>query len=295
MRLLDQRLYSDLIKFGLTVKTGRTFTGKDISYHLSGEQFRDTVTTCTRVFRHQNDANLVKLSRQIGTRPVAEAIVVANPNATVSLKFGNRKFVDQCLEYLYVHLNYPELEPMLRLDNPDFETQLNERIKGFKRSQISMRRNEFLVKVLVVLATVGPRSLGGRKDKHFQTLGLKFRTPNKPKRVQRRRGYNDKGSLAPQVTRDARQSHQDYRRFVDQILLAVQDLRPFVEELQILWEGGNYKLQIVPPAGCSAADLRPFFLKRIKPKLDNIFNTIQQQNFPILEVVKDVNHDLRRG
>lgn len=293
--MLDQNLYSDLTKFGLTVKTGVTLTGKDQVYHLSGKQFKETILVCSRVFRQQNADEKVKLSRQVGSRPVAEAIIVTNPNATVSLKFGTRKFVDQCLEYLYVHLNYPELEPMLRMDNPDFETNLNDRIKGFKRSQQSMRQNEFLVKVLVVLATVGPRSLGGRKDNHFQSLMLKFRTPNKPKRVQRRRGYNDKGSIAPQETRTARQSHQDFRRFVDQILNVYKTIEPFVDSIELKLEGDRPRTTVSPKKGVPFDELKPIFSKFCQPKLERIFDTLKQQNLPVLEVVKDVNYDLRRG
>lgn len=193
----ESLLSSDFFLESLTVKSANADlkeTGRN--FHYRGKDLRSLIMLLKRRFLSLKGES-IRLNRQVSKRTAAaEAIVADAPNVETFVCFGSQKFREQLEEAVYVGIFLPDLFPKLLVDNEKFYNKLLYFCKRKPNSPKGIHRE--VVRILLILQHYfGTRSVGGWDSSHFTNLRIVRKLPRRPKRKVFRRGYDDKGSLAP--------------------------------------------------------------------------------------------------
>ena len=193
----EKLLSSSFFLESLTVKSANADlkeTGRN--FHYRGSDLRSLIMLLQRRFLSLEEHS-IRLNRQVSKRTAAaEAIVADAPNVETFLCFGSQKFREQLEEAVYVGIFFPDLFPKLLVDNEKFYNKLSYFCKRKPNSPKGIHRE--VVRILLILQHYfGTRSVGGWDSSHFTRLRIVRKLPRRPKRKVFRRGYDDKGSLAP--------------------------------------------------------------------------------------------------
>lgn len=187
------------------------------------DRIRSTIKVVERILNRERsifDANYLNWYEH-KLRSVAENKVSRRPhvNEQIFLNLGRGKFIEKLFRAYYVFTRHQELFGKLVVDNESFFTEVSSQIGHIQQIGSLTESEKIFTEILLSLALVGPRSLGGR-DTSSTLKGLKFSHKRQKiaERVQFRRGYRDKGSLAPQhevvVRKNFRQYFDVLREFV---------------------------------------------------------------------------------
>lgn len=194
---IEKLLSNDFSLYSLTVKSANADlkeTGRN--FHYRGSDLRSLIMLLRKRFS-SIEPNQIRLVRQIPKNTAAaEAIVVNTPNGQTFLCFGSQKFREQLEEAVYVGLYYPDLFPKLIVDNLKFYEKLKYFCKRKPNSPKGIHSE--VVRILLILHHYfGTRSVGGWTTSHITNLKIVRKLPRRPKKKVFRRGYDDKGQLAP--------------------------------------------------------------------------------------------------
>jgi hypothetical protein len=184
----------------------------------------------------------MKLERQIAKlAPQEQSSVLFPTSGETFISLGRGKFVNKLLQLYYIASRHPELWAKVIIDNPDTVAQLEDRvgkISSTREYRKLTKDQQLVVKVVWALSLIGPRTLGGRDfNSSLKDLRLSYKHPKRPKNVQRKRGYTDKGSLPSDKSRSAKISQADYYDWLEDIVnkisvrtIKVLDFEPKFEE-----------------------------------------------------------------
>ena len=209
----------------LTVKSANAdLKEKGRNFHYRGKDLAPLIKVLRKQFRRLDEKS-IRLNRQISSKSsVAEAIVVDVPNGETFVCFGSQKFREQLVEAIYVGIKYPDIFPKLLVDNTTFYEKLQYFCKRLPQSPKDCH-NEVVRCLLILLHYFGVRSVGGFDTLHMTHLRIVRKLPKKPKRKVFRRGYDDKGSLAPEDKRNLLLANEFYYQFLLDTAFVLQDLK----------------------------------------------------------------------
>lgn len=212
--------FCDQKTFGSERKRWITVSGADLQQVL-------------RLVRRRNEfRNLssVRLYRQIEEQSVAELIIPTTPNEERFLSFGSRKFREQLLEFIWLwEYGDPDRILLTKLisDNHGFYKNVLSRCYRLRENNLTRQIDEldlFVFRVLLILTSFGVRSVGGLQRSETRTLRLVRKLPRDPRRTVFRRGYRDKGTLAPNDLRSRRIVAERFGQFLEQIVYELQGM-----------------------------------------------------------------------
>ena len=197
---------------------------KGRNFHYRGKDLHPMIKVLRKQFQRLDERS-IRLNRQISSKSTAaEAIVVDVPNGETFLCFGSQKFREQLVEAIYVGIKYPDIFPKLLVDNITFYEKLQNFCKRLPKSPKDCH-SEVVRCLLILQHYFGERSVGGFDTLHMTHLRIVRKLPKKPKRKVFRRGYDDKGSLAPEDKRNLLLANEFYYQFLLDTAFVLQDLK----------------------------------------------------------------------
>lgn len=223
--IFETLLAESFIRSSLTVKSANAdLKEKGRNFHYRGKDLSPLITVLRKQFLRLDERS-IRLNRQISSKSsVAEAIVDDVPNGETFVCFGSQKFREQLVEAIYVGIKYPDIFPKLLVDNSTFYEKLQYFCKRLPQSPKECHR-EVVRCLLILLHYFGVRSVGGFDTLHMTHLRIVRKLPKKPKRKVFRRGYDDKGSLAPEDNRNLLLANEFYYQFLLDTAFVLQDLK----------------------------------------------------------------------
>ena len=256
----------------LTVKSANAdLKEKGRNFHYRGKDLHPLIKVLRKQFQRLDEKS-IRLNRQISSKSsVAEAIVVDVPNGETFLCFGSQKFREQLVEAIYVGLKYPDIFPKLLVDNITFYEKLQYFCKRLPKSPKDCH-SEVVRCLLILQHYFGERSVGGFDTLHMTHLRIVRKLPKKPKRKVFRRGYDDKGSLAPEDKRNLLLANEFYYDF----LLSTENLLQHLKSIGV--ESFYLKDEVVLPS-----------IYR-KPGFAWIDREVEEEKLQIQEITKIINN-----
>lgn len=223
--ILDTLLDEEFRLSSLSVKSANAdLRERGRNFHYRGKDLSSLIMVLRKQFRKLEERS-IRLNRQILSKSsVAEAIVATAPNEETFVCFGSQKFREQLVEAIYVGIMYPDIFPKLLVDNTKFYQKLQYFCKRLPKSPKECP-SEVVRCLLILLHYFGVRSVGGFDTLHMKQLRIVRKLPKKPKRKVFRRGYDDKGSLAPDDKRNRLLASEFYYNFLIDALRAFSDLK----------------------------------------------------------------------
>ena len=245
---MEKLLTSDFFLESLTVKSANADlkeTGRN--FHYRGKDLRSLIMLLKKRFI-SFDSRKIRLVRQIPKKTAAaEAIVVDIPNVEVFLCFGSQKFREQLEEAVYVGIFFPDLFPKLIVDNNSFYNKLKYFCKRTPRSPKGIH-SEVVRCLLILHHYFGTRSVGGWDTSHFTNLRIVRKLPRRPKKKVFRRGYDDKGSLAPDCKLPRIKANEHFYDTLLRINSALNMLKSLYVE-SIHWQDEEFHLSVFRKPG----------------------------------------------
>lgn len=293
---MDQNLFKELKQTGLAIKKSRTLTGRELILKFDFAEIKSILKTLNKRMGGFRRNFSTRLERQFSHWSSAEANVVDNPNVETFFCFGSYKIVDRCLQAYYLHEFFPVAFAKVIADNPDFEEALQERIPGMKNMTKFKQKEEVFCRILAVLCETGARGLGGRNiSRSLQGLRIVRKLPNRPKKKVFRRGYNDKGSLANEQTKVARQVEKEY---FDRLTSIVFSFEKIYEKytFKIRQSNGEIVLRLMHLKNGYSYDEARSLIQQAKKKLEELNDWITLNGLSAEIVTKDlirINSELR--
>lgn len=223
--ILDTLLDEEFRLSSLSVKSANAdLRERGRNFHYRGKDLSSLIMVLRKQFRKLEERS-IRLNRQILSKSsVAEAIVATAPNEETFVCFGSQKFREQLVEAIYVGIKYPDIFPKLLVDNSTFYQKLQYFCKRLPKSPKECP-SEVVRCLLILLHYFGVRSVGGFDTLHMKHLRIVRKLPKKPKRKVFRRGYDDKGSLAPDDKRNRLLANEFYYNFLIDALRVFSDLK----------------------------------------------------------------------
>lgn len=233
--MIEKNLY-DLIISQDSRRTRYPLNERKRYYRIPAKRKQQTIKVVERLLnRTRSNFNADFLSQyEQKLKSVAENKVSDFPsvNESIFLNLGRVKFVDKLLQAYYLFTRHPELWSKLLVDNEKFFSEVQSQLGQTRKNESLTESEEVFLQVVDRLSIIGPRALGGRDSK--STLkGLRFsvKRPERAKEIQFRRGYRDKGSLAPQHLVEVRKiSSKYYDELVESSFLTRSILTCFTVE-----------------------------------------------------------------
>ena len=269
--IFETLLSESYSRSSLTVKSANAdLKEKGRNFHYRGKDLSPLITVLRKQFLRLDERS-IRLNRQISSKSsAAEAIVIDVPNGEIFVCFGSQKFREQLVEAIYVGIKYPDIFPKLLVDNITFYEKLQYFCKRLPQSPKDCH-SEVVRCLLILLHYFGTRSVGGFDTLHMSHIRIVRKLPKKPKRKVFRRGYDDKGSLAPEDKRNLLLANEFYYQFLLDTENTLQDLKSLGVESFSLER--NY---VVPD----------FYLK---PGFAWIDSEVETDNLKIKEITKIIN------
>jgi hypothetical protein len=163
----------------------------------------------------------IRIDRQLKQSSVAAIFAVAGPNESIFIRTG-RKRIPSLIESYYLLTRHPELAAKFIVDNEQLFEESNIEI-SYSRKSPSDQKDLILANIVTELALkAGPRGLGGRlRQTSLNDLRVVRIRPRKSKKKAFRRGYNDKGSTAPEHVKVRRQIESEHFEVIRGDLLSL--------------------------------------------------------------------------
>lgn len=223
--ILETLLSESFSLSSLSVKSANAdLKEKGRNFHYRGKDLHPLIKVLRKQFQRLDERS-IRLSRQISSKSsAAEAIVVDVPNGETFVCFGSQKFREQLVEAIYVGIIYPDIFPKLLVDNITFYEKLQYFCKRLPKSPKDCH-SEVVRCLLILQHYFGERSVGGFDTSHMTHLRIVRKLPKKPKRKVFRRGYDDKGSLAPEDKRNLLKANEYYYDFLLSTEILLKDLK----------------------------------------------------------------------
>lgn len=296
--MIEKNLYDFFISRDFRF-TRDPFSERKKWIRVSKDRIRSTINVVERILNRERsifDANYLNWYEQ-KLRSVAEikGLDIPNVNEQIFLNLGRGKFIDKLFRAYYVFTRHQELFGKLVVDNEDFFNEVSSQIGHTQRIESLTESEKIFAEILLSLSLVGPRSLGGR-DTSSTLKGLKFSLKRQKVAVeaQFRRGYKDKGSLAPQHEVVVRKNFRQYFDVLEEFYYNTRVQSLIVDTVFEL----NSKVCIAYTrrAGFSWQDDEVTRDVKHVEKIQDLLNLWCTDNsLELEEVAKDLNRLFRRG
>lgn len=296
--MIQQNLYDFIVSHDSRYISNR-LTERKTKIRITGQRKQQTIKVVERILNRATskfDGDYIN-HYETKLQSVAENKALDFPSADeeIFLNLGRESFIDKLFQAYYVFTRHEKLFAKLVVDNSQFFEEVEERL-GHTHNESLTESERLFVRIVDLLSYYGPRSLGGRD--HRSTLkGLRFsvKRPNRAKKKQFRRGYQDKGSLAPQHVKEFRKTSSTYFNELEGLSFSLQKFDTVVVRKIVCDQSGLF-IAYARKAGYNWTDDEVIGdSKRIK-KIQNLLSQWCTDNsLDEVEVSKDLNRLLRRG